>query len=57
MSDPTDQKLYSYVKTLANKKFKSPSGIYRSSWIVKEYKKRGGKYSWSKPKKRTYPMV
>jgi hypothetical protein len=47
---PLNQKLYSQIKTLANKKFKSPSGIYRSSWIVKEYKKRGGKYSGSKSK-------
>jgi len=50
MPEPTNQKLYSHVKTLANKKFKSPSGIYRSSWIVREYKKRGGKYSGSKSK-------
>ena len=48
MPEPSNQKLYSYVKTLANKKFKSPSGIYRSSWIVREYKKRGGKYSGPK---------
>ena len=45
---PKDQKLYNYVKQLANKKFKSPSGIYRSSWIVKEYKRRGGIYSGKK---------
>lgn len=44
-SKPLDMKLYNYVKELANKKFKAPSGIYRSSWIVKEYKRRGGKYS------------
>lgn len=48
MSSPTNKKLYEKVKNLANKKFKSPSGIYRSSWIVKEYKKRGGKYSGKK---------
>jgi hypothetical protein len=48
MSIPLDTKLYSHVKILANKKFKSPSGIYRSSWIVREYKKRGGRYSNSK---------
>ena len=47
-SIPTNKKLYNHVKSLATKKFKSPSGIYRSSWIVKEYKKRGGKYSKSK---------
>lgn len=50
MPEPTNKKLYSQVKTLANKKFKSPSGIYRSSWIVREYKKRGGRYSGSKSK-------
>lgn len=44
-SKPLDMKLYNSVKELANKKFKAPSGIYRSSWIVKEYKRRGGKYS------------
>lgn len=41
---PADKKLYEYVKRLADKKFTSKSGIYRSSWIVREYKKRGGKY-------------
>ena len=41
---PSDTALYNYVKSLANKKFKSPTGIYRSSWIIKEYKKRGGKF-------------
>ena len=44
----TNKALYNYVKQLANKKFKSKSGIYRSSWIVKEYKRRGGKYSGKK---------
>ena len=50
MSDPTNTKLYNYVKSLASKKFTSPSGIYRSSWIVREYKKRGGKYTGSSSK-------
>jgi hypothetical protein len=45
MPEPINKELYSKVKKLANKKFTSKSGIYRSSWIVKEYKKRGGKYS------------
>lgn len=43
-SIPTDKKLYKYVKSLANKKFKSPTGVYKSSWIVKKYKSLGGKY-------------
>jgi hypothetical protein len=47
---PKDASLYNSVKKAANKKFKSPSGIYRSSWIVKEYLRRGGKYSGSKDK-------
>lgn len=36
--------VYKYVRKLADKKFKSKTGIYKSSWIVKEYKRRGGKY-------------
>ena len=48
---PTNLKLYNNVKSLANKKFKSPSGVYRSAWIVKEYKKRGGLYKSPKSKK------
>lgn len=43
-AEPKNKKLYNYVKGLANKKFKSKSGVYRSSWIVREYKKRGGLY-------------
>lgn len=45
---PRDMTLYNSVKKMASKKFKSPSGIYRSSWIVKEYLNRGGKYSSNK---------
>ena len=49
MAVPINKDLYDKVKKEANKKFKSPSGIYRSSWIVREYKKRGGKYKGTKP--------
>ena len=52
MPEPIDKKLYNQVKELASKKFKSKSGIYRSSWIVKEYKNRGGKYKGSKNSKK-----
>lgn len=45
---PLDTDLYEHVKRLANKRFKSKSGIYRSSWIVREYKARGGRYSGRK---------
>ncbi|NBU33920.1 hypothetical protein EB118_02060 [bacterium] len=41
---PKDPKLYARVKQLANKKFLSKSGVHRSSWIIREYKKRGGKF-------------
>ncbi len=47
---PQDTQLYKKVKTLADKKFRSTSGIYKSSWIVREYKRRGGKYIGSKNK-------
>ena len=45
MSKPIDTKLYKRVKDMADKKFKSPTGVYKSSWIVKKYKDLGGKYS------------
>ena len=51
MSRPVDSKLYQYIKSLADKKFKSKTGIYKSSWIVKEYKRLGGEYEGNKPKK------
>ena len=44
MSQPKNKKLYNSVLQMAKEKFKSPSGIYRSAWIVKEYKKLGGTY-------------
>lgn len=48
--EPVDKKLYKKVKDLASKKFKTPSGVYRSAWIVREYKKRDGVYSGKKSK-------
>lgn len=50
MSEPVNKRLYSHVKRLADKKFQSKTGVYKSSWIVREYKKRGGKFKGSKPK-------
>lgn len=60
---PTNKTLYNKVKSDAKKKFKHYPSLYASSWIVREYKKRGGKYkgrkspskkskSRSKPRKR-----
>jgi hypothetical protein len=51
MPSPIDKELYKRVKKMADKKFPSKTGIYKSSWIVKEYKKRGGEYKGQKPSK------
>ena len=51
MSTPVDKELYLKVKNMANKKFKSPTGVYRSSWIVKKYKSLGGRYKTSNNKR------
>lgn len=47
---PTDSKLYEHVKQLADAKFLSKTGIYKSAWIVRTYKKLGGKYTNTKNK-------
>jgi hypothetical protein len=39
-----DQRLYDQVKKEADEKYKKPSA-YKSGWIVKTYKERGGKYT------------
>ena len=44
MNMPLDAALYNEVKLMADIIYKKPSA-YKSSWIVKTYKKRGGKYS------------
>ena len=49
MSEPTDKKLYNHVKTLANKKFKSPFGIYRYHKCGRKSIKSGGKYTLCRP--------
>ena len=52
MPTPKNKKLYDKVKQMANKKFDTPSSIYKSSWIVKKYKDLGGVYTTkTKPKK------
>ena len=48
--EPSDKKLYSEIKREADTVFSSKTGIYKSSWIVKEYVKRGGEYIGNKPK-------
>ena len=44
---PTDKALYSRVKADAKRKFKVYPSVYANSWLVREYKKRGGKYRTS----------
>ena len=43
-SYPTNQKLYAQIKSEAKAKFDRYPSAYSSSWIVQQYKKRGGKY-------------
>lgn len=49
MNQPIDAKLYARVKQMADEKYTKPSA-YKSGWIVKTYKKMGGKYTGSKTK-------
>jgi hypothetical protein len=44
MPIPNDKKLYADVKYLADSIYKKPSA-YKSGYIVKEYKRRGGTYT------------
>ena len=46
---PTNPKLYSTVKAAARRKFDVYPSAYANAWLVREYKKRGGKYSGKKP--------
>jgi len=50
MPTPKDPSLYEKVKKEADEKYSKPSA-YKSGWIVKTYKDRGGTYSGAKPKK------
>jgi len=42
--EPTNAALYSRVKSEAKKKFDTYPSAYANAWLVREYKKRGGKY-------------
>jgi len=44
---PALAKISASCKAQAKKKFKVWPSAYASSWLVKEYKRRGGKYSGS----------
>ncbi len=47
-----NKKLYAKVKSEAKRKFKVWPSAYASSWLVKTYKKRGGKYKGSRRRSR-----
>jgi len=52
MPIPENANLYARVKEMASRKFDSPTGAYRSMWIVKKYKELGGTYhDDNKPKR------
>ena len=46
---PLNASLYSHIKKEADVLYSKPSA-YKSGWIVKTYKERGGKYKGSKQK-------
>ena len=48
---PKNTRLYNKVKTEAKDNFERYPSLYASSWIVREYKKRGGEYDGKKPSK------
>ena len=41
---PTNKKLYANVKAMVKRKFKVYPSAYANAFLVKEYKRRGGKY-------------
>lgn len=45
---PVDRALYARVKSEAKKKFDVYPSAYANAWLVKTYKKRGGKYRTKK---------
>ncbi len=46
---PTNPKLYATVKAAARRKFDVYPSAYANAWLVREYKKRGGRYRGKKP--------
>jgi hypothetical protein len=55
MSAPIDKKLYDSVKHEAKRRFKVWPSAYASGWLVKEYKRRGGRYRTPKKSPRRSP--
>ena len=52
-NQPTNKALYEKVKKEAKSKFRSWPSAYASGWLVREYKKRGGRYSGSRKPRQT----
>ena len=50
MPEPVNIYLYQKVKKEANRKFMAPTSAYKSGWIVREYKRRGGTYTGQRSK-------
>ena len=52
-NSPANPQLYNRVKAAAKRKFKVWPSAYASAWLVREYKKRGGKYKGKKSTSRS----
>ena len=50
---PTNSKLYARVKAAAKRKFAVYPSAYANAWLVREYKKRGGRYRRGQKKEKT----
>ena len=51
-SVPTNKSLYNRLKEEGKRKFAVWPSVYGSAWLVKTYKKKGGKYSGKRKKSR-----
>ena len=49
---PTNPDLYSRVKAQAKRKFKVYPSAYANGWLVRTYKKRGGRFRMGVKKRR-----
>lgn len=52
-----DPKLYAEVRAEAKKRFLVWPSAYASGWLVREYKRRGGRYADEAEKKKTRPLA
>lgn len=56
MDKAVDKELYMKIREEADKKFERHS-LYKSTWVLREYKKRGGTYKEPKPKNKLAPTT